>query len=155
MLLLPAICALGTVLWMVACLWQRNCLCTYTVCINIMSIFESQEYDWVTLCWMRMPFFSAIATNSGCHTVSPTPSSLCVQLWFGALINCRGNVWDEGSQACIRKPPSPHVWRCSVWGIFTNLPHKALIYLGYGSLLASPSFYLSVCDETAQSPSSP
>lgn len=39
--------------------------------------------------------------------------------------------------------------------IYANLPHMALIYLGYGSLLAPASFYLSLLDEIAQSPSFP
>lgn len=121
------------------------------ISIHLICIFVSQEYVG------RPPFVSTIASNLGCHTVAPpTPSSLCVQLWFGALIDCRGNVWDRGSQACIWKPPlTPHAPMLCVWRICTNLPHKAFIYLGYGSLLALPSFYLSLLDETAQSPSSP
>lgn len=107
----------------------------------------------VTGCRTGLTFINGKASNSHCHAVSPTFSSVCrcdLGLWSIA----RGMLWDGGSQACIRKHPSHVLERCvCLWGICTNLPHKALIYLGYGSLLAPLSVYFSVRDETTHRPS--
>lgn len=154
------VCTLGTVFvfFVFVCfllpvyLTERNHM-FINACTLCEYLYPESTND--SLCQVRSPMHQCNKKkNSGRHSVSPTPSSVrvcvCMQLWFGALIDCLGNLWDGGSQACIRKPLSPHMCLCTVWGICTNLPHKALIYLGYGSLLAPPSFYLSLCDETGR-----
>lgn len=115
---------------------RGNCKTASNVHTKVCTLLRKAH--WMTVGW-------------GIH-LSASCELLCVQLWFDALIDCQGNGYDGRSQACI--------WNLSLstllclWGIYTNHHHKALIYLGYGSLLAPASFYLSPLDERAQSRSS-
>lgn len=99
-------------------------------------------------CKKLIGWLSGGASIHQCHMGTPPPSSVCscgLMLWSIA----RGMGVTE-----VAKPASeslPFSAPLCVWGIYTNHRHKALIYLGYGALLAPASFYLSPLDETAQS----
>lgn len=134
---------------------ERETVCAH-ICIHPMYIFISEEYDWVALCQMWQPFINAIASNSGCHTGAPTPCSLyvCSCDLGGGLIDCRGNVWDGGGQAWIRKPPSPHMCHCSVcegFALIFLIKHSFTWDMGLFWLLC-PFIYLSVMNQPRARP---
>lgn len=85
------------------------------IATHIICMFVSPESDWSSLSVRRGLHLSAQQPPIWAVTLSHLLLPLCVYSCdLGALIDCRGNVRDWGSQACVWKPPSAHMCQCSV-----------------------------------------